>query len=574
MFIFSLTKDPIIFEPPMDYDAREFRLARYHGLIGFDRRYANLSDEDTGISLDVRMMAGCRNCSPFLDVYINKIMREIIITNSSSSSVAVYYSVSENGFYCASSVRFLKKAGVALKEDTGAVPEFFTFKYVMPPRTLFKDVFQMARGQTVKFRVREEGLINISDEISFADYNKTIRNEKYAVGIANQNLHRSLSYLKTVSSKVALLFSGGLDSSILYQTSKEVIGDVEAFSTSYPFIDGQNDIEALYASSAAKALGARHRHHVVSKEDYMTGLVDAIDSAEVPVQNLQSVLLHLLFKHGIARDKRVLLNGDGADTLFGTEDQRRLFFQDTLRYRFLRLSVNKYLIRRMSRIFGKEYLSDILDNRLDAGLPYQNEKHPVWYDIAGDLLWVRSLFPRIDIFENKARMLKRFKAIEAPDLLMTYGYMSDANATQCIWSKLAGGQDKIVHYPFSTQDMLNFTFSVKNSLRLKESKYILRRLAYNLKIPEFIIRRRKSAFGLNPRFWALKGGPFDAFVPLCADFFEPEKIDELRSPVTNKAMTFWNVINYCIWKRIFIYNESPEAVKEKVMDNVERLVYK
>jgi len=79
---------------------------------------------------------------------------------------------------------------------------------------------------------------------------------------------------------------------------------------------------------------------------------------------------------------------------------------------------------------------------------------------------------------------------------------------------------------------------------LKEAKHILRLIAKQLCVADFIIERPKSGFGIAPSKWANKGGIFEPLIPLASKCFDKNIIRHFQSVEPKNAMTFWNILNY------------------------------
>ena len=62
---------------------------------------------------------------------------------------ATFYINPEGELFCSSHISVLRKAGVILEENTDVLPEFFVYRYVMPPRTLYKNIFQVTAGSKI-----------------------------------------------------------------------------------------------------------------------------------------------------------------------------------------------------------------------------------------------------------------------------------------------------------------------------------------------------------------------------------------------------------------------------------------
>ena len=107
-------------------------------------------------------------------------------------------------------------------------------------------------------------------------------------------------------------------------------------------------------------------------------------------------------------------------------------------------------------------------------------------------------------------------------------------------------------------------FQYPGTIKLKKPKNILRFVAHKLEIPEEIINRQKSGFGINPELWAQKDGIFESLIPLTKKFFNEEEIRKMQSSDLKKAMTYWNMLNYSIWKRLCINNEPVDTLLEEI----------
>jgi asparagine synthetase B (glutamine-hydrolysing) len=143
-------------------------------------------------------------------------------------------------------------------------------------------------------------------------------------------------------------------------------------------------------------------------------------------------------------------------------------------------------------------------------------------------------------------------------------FLGSASTTQVIWSKLGESENKILYYPFTDIDVINYAFSIPWDVKLKKPKNILRFVAHQVKIPEEIINRQKSGFGIDPELWAKKDGIFESLLPVTKKIFNENEIRKMQSSDLKKAMIYWNMLNYSIWKRICINNESLDTLLEEI----------
>jgi hypothetical protein len=142
--------------------------------------------------------------------------------------------------------------------------------------------------------------------------------------------------------------------------------------------------------------------------------------------------------------------------------------------------------------------------------------------------------------------------------------MGEGAVTQAIWSKLGEACGKFVDYPFLDPELLSFAYQTSWEGKLREPKALMRGALRRLNVPEFIIERPKSSFGLNQPGWALKDGIFETVVPLASKVFPERELRSLQSEEWTQASTFWALLNYAIWKRVCVDGESVEALKEEL----------
>ncbi|GAG74769.1 unnamed protein product, partial [marine sediment metagenome] len=100
-----------------------------------------------------------------------------------------------------------------------------------------------------------------------------------------------------------------------------------------------------------------------------------------------------------------------------------------------------------------------------------------------------------------------------------YSLLGDEDITLSIWTKIAEGNEKILYSPFYDSDVLDYVFSMPWKLKLKRPENILRKtIARQCGVPKFIITRKKSGFGVQPRLWSKPGSAFEPLVPLASKY--------------------------------------------------------
>jgi asparagine synthase (glutamine-hydrolysing) len=501
------------------------------------------------------------------------------IYTSGKSVRPIYYHINKNSeFFCSTHISMLRKAGVIIEENTNALPEFFVYRYVMPPLTLYKNIYQLPSESSL-FVELVCGAWTVKSVDRYVppegdSHTDSLTNIKEQVG---NHLYQAVDPLNTYRDSIAMLNSGGLDSSVLFKICQKRLGINNTYSTEYPFEDPNRNIERQYALSAAKAFGTNHNHYQATTEDYLRGFLYSIGAAESPVVHLQSVLLYLLFKSGIPENISVILSAEGADTVFGTDIRTMIYKYKKWPRRVLTINPVPVLLRIILRSGrrGKEIqrlLTDISKVKIHGNEDsLESPESIIWsLDEYGDKEWVGQYFhvTNSEIIGNRLNNIKPYLKRSIYDILVIIELFGGYPATTSTWGKLGESQRKILYCPFHRVELVDYVCSLPYNIKLKEPKYVLRSVARQQQIPEFIINRPKIGFGINMRTWAEKGSIFEPLVPLASRVFDEKQIRAMQAADPRKAMTFWNILNYSIWKRLCIDNEPVEVLLEQLSSHM------
>jgi asparagine synthetase B (glutamine-hydrolysing) len=473
----------------------------------------------------------------------------------------------------------LRKAGVVIEENSTVLPEFFVYRCVTPPETLFKNICQLAIGGKLDIAIIEERCVVESGHI----YNplvgmSTIIPEFASIDEIVERIYsdfvRSVNLLSPCRDRLSVLLSGGLDSSIVYAVCKNLYDIKDSYSTIFPFENLVDDVEKKYALSAAEFFNSEHCLFQTDTNKYLYGFLESISTAEEPLHHLQSVLLYLLFKHGIPGNRNVIVSGEGADGIFGMSWHHWIHRWNRRKAVYKPLSMEPlfHLIKLVSRITNRGYG---FVNTINAGKGINrrlDDPRNIMYSYTnyGSEDWVCDYFNvnRKNIIENKYESIRQFENNSIYDIFTVMDIITDISITKSIWSKLSEGSNKIMYYPFYNTKLLQNALSIKWETKLKEPKYILRRIAKDLHVADFIIERPKSGFGITPSKWATKGSVFEPLVPLASKCFDKSIIAHFQSIKPKSAMTFWNILNYSIWKRLCIDNEPLDVLSEELSRSI------
>lgn len=496
-----------------------------------------------------------------------------------------FFDKSKNAIYIATHIKLLKEAGVKIEEEEKAIAEYFFFGNVLPPLTLCKEIFKITRGQTLQIKCTEDNLAIEIRDMPIPSEKRTDLDEPQVSDKIYQMLRSSISHLKPMKNNIALSFSGGLDSSVLARLLEDEVENVHFYSMSYPFEDSENNQETTYARTAAEALHLDYRHFKVDPKEYLNDLIEMIAEGEAPVwYYLQTPLFIALLKHP-PNNEQIVIFGEGSDSLFGNQTHHLLHYlqertdsnyKSRLYALVFNLSKNRYLrklLRVLLRLTGKQSSNlELANAKIDNN--FEDPNNFLWQmSMLGDERWIerKFKFSLKEIVHERKKRLEPFLQNPMSDLVSLsnlFGYESLSAL-----SKIGEKYDRIVLYPYLDDALVNYAFQLSWNFKLQEPKHALRQVARQIGIPDFIITRPKSGFGTKVEYWALPGKIFEPIVTLGKNVFSQEEFHNMQSTNPKKYTTYWFMINYAIWKEIFINGTSPDELKKK-LDEILKLTQK
>lgn len=494
-----------------------------------------------------------------LDLAHNKVS----IFRATNSGCPVYYKTDSGSCMISSHVRRFADTGVRLEENTHALPEYYLYRFVMPPHTLFRDIFQMHAGALLEIAISADGCAASKQQLSPLPPTDSALTLAQAAAQVRSHLEAHFESYRPASGHSIVLLSGGVDSSLLYKYAERQLGAHRTYATSYPFEERGLDLEQDYALSAAKAFQTEHTQVGLGTRDYLASVIRAIHEAETPIGHLQSALLRHLFAHGISERPALLINGQGSDGIFGLQMHSMVFRARQPLYRALAMQPLKSFVKLLSSITGRgKNLYRSLDNRYLRDAAVENPLNLLWtLNEYGDSSWVESHFgvSRSEIIAERVAFMQAFAGRSIYDLIAVHDYYGDIAFTTASWGKIAAAANCAIVFPLISQDVWETAFKLDWEAKLAQPKQVVRRLAADAGVPDFILDRRKSGFGIKRRDWFAQGGPLEPLVKVAGKVVDVQVMRELQSrPET--GMTFWSALSYGIWHRLHIDGESPEAL--------------
>lgn len=487
---------------------------------------------------------------------------EGVVSKPLMLGLPIYHVANDAGLVFSTHARLLRQLGTKLVEDPRVLPEYFVYRYVSPPKTLYQGVSCVPVGGLMRFRVAGDR-IEVGEIVWTTAFNRSGRPLGFAESVEAiaEDMRKGVQSLAPFRDQVGCLLSGGVDSSMLFKLARDHLSLGESHSTGYPFEDPDNNGERQYAEAAAETLGSRHQYHTFSTRQFLHAFIDSVDHAEIPVVHLQSVLLELVFGQALGARNRIVLNGQGADCIFGST----MMWWYQKYHRLLRFPVSLLL-----GILGQTPANRSFPYRRlygwskkDWSLNLAKPNHALWMmGEVGEKSWVKAHYRVSDaeIAENRLKAVSHFEPQSVLDAFSILDFVSDVDLTQIVWGQIATAHGRQLRYSFNSPGLISAAYNTSWAEKLSEQKRLGRAVAKRLGVPQSILARPKLSFGIPSARWAGPGGVIEPVLKIVAPVVDVELLRQFQGADEKKAMIYWGWMNYAIWKRLLINGEPGETL--------------
>ena len=447
--------------------------------------------------------------------------------------------------------------------NEAAIPEYFSFGYVVPPATFRRSIESVRPGHVMTVSATGEVASRPYWELRFPPAHAVAPvTDAQAVATVRDMVTAAVARRLVADVPLGAFLSGGIDSTIVVGVMSRLVDEpVRTFSIGFTG-DAAFD-ETRYARLAAERFGTRHTEFSV--EPRAVDLVDTLthhhdgpfgDSSAIP-----TYLLSRLTRQHVT----VALSGDGGDEAFAGY----LRFQAGVVSERLPTSVRRLggwamaalpasvhhhsRLRMAQRFFGASgaslderfaawgaFFGDDLDRLLDARL---RQRLPARDGVAH----FRPHLHRVEGCSTLSRLLYlNAKTYLPEDLLVKADRCSMANALE-------------VRSPFLDHRLVEYAAGLPDRLKLRRgvTKYVLRRAFHDLVPPE-IARRAKRGFGVPLGAWfrgVLADYLHDVLGPgaRCHEWLDRAYVSRLltehRQARRDHGQRLWAILTFETWLR-------------------------
>lgn len=458
--------------------------------------------------------------------------RRLLLARDQVGITPLHYAVVDGELIFGSEVKaLLAHPRVRREVDLTGLDQVMMLPGLVSPRTMFAGISSLPPGHLLiaengQVRIREYWDLDypMAEEVSPASGLELTDH----VGELEQALLRSVELRMQADVPHAYYLSGGLDSSLIAAVAAKLAPQrLRTYSVCFPDADLT---ERPFQQLVARTLDTDHTEVLVTPEDLVGGLSDAVRHSECPLKESYNVASMRLSAAVRRSGAKVVMTGEGADELFAGYVGYKFDKSAATRRRRRDLTEEQLLSR---RLWGNPFLG------YGQGLATR----------AGDrrALYSRGVLDRLDTFDalrgpliDPAKLAGRhvqhqrsyldFKLRLADHLLGDHG------------DRVAMANSVEARYPYLDPGVIDVARRTPPELSLHgfEEKYLLKRLADRY-VPEQIINREKFAFHANTSadLVRLTGSPLGAYLDPARirreGFFDPEAVSALAGRYTDRA---------------------------------------
>ena len=489
--------------------------------------------------------------------------KELFMARDPIGIKPLYYISQGDNFYFSSEIKsFFVHEEIPREIDFQSLNAYFAYDYMVLPKTLFKDIFEIPPGHIGTYT--RQGL-------TLTPYWKLPNNQSFIDGSPekiNDLLKQAVEKRLMSDVPVGIFLSGGLDSSAVLAYVSEITKDpMNSVSLGY----GVPEDELSYAKLIADTFNSIHHEVILDKDKAVSMLPEVVYHLDQPLAESTAVSYYFMAKH-LKKYATVALSGEGSDELFygyrkhlAMAKLKEMNHKNVLKHSSLFFSALQKIYPNIRSRKYIDYLKETLHASNDPVQSYLVLNYVSFYEnelkkLFKDRECLKEIdFPRKvmeDCFKQRDMIFNKmsyfdYKVWLPGRLLMRIDKPTMAHAVE-------------TRVPFLDLKLLNYAMSIRPEARL--GKKILIDALKN-KLPQEILTRKKQGFYFPLNQWfstRLK----DALIDLKPQLKETglfqipyiEKIIKQHHRFRNDQK-LWNILLFQIWHDIYINGQNYKKIR-------------
>jgi asparagine synthase (glutamine-hydrolysing) len=488
-------------------------------------------------------------------------LNQVILGRDRAGEKPLYYSKYNDKFLFASELNVLR-AAIPLEVNEKNIYEYLRLGSFYQENTPYKNVYELKSGSYLVVNVNDLTM-NMSSWWSIDKFFKKSSPDGLNTSLEtiDKLLRTSIKRrIDTSDLEVGCFLSGGIDSGLVTSIASEYKPSLKTFTVSF----GNEFDEAPLAKLVADKYKTDHTEIRISFDNLSNDIEKILDNYGEPFYDSSAIPSYYVSK-AAKEHVTVILNGDGADELFGGYRRYIPFSKiDFFNKNYTRQLTSKILknilpvannkksmynyIYRMIDFSSKKGIDTYLTSTSDIFEGYVH--HFKQNDITNSNDELRRFFANVQntgVSGLKKMLLLDFNVFLFGDLLVKMDIATMANSLE--------GRS-----PFLSKELLEYSPSMNDSFKInsKNTKYILRKLAERY-LPETIISQPKRGFEIPLKLWVnteLREIISDHLInnPYSANYISVEFIrglvdNKINVPDEKRAKMLWTLFSLEIWHK-------------------------
>lgn len=241
----------------------------------------------------------------------DKIKNFVYLVRDQSGIKPVYYSSDSKQFSFASEVKAFAHNGFDQYENENWKIYYLAFGHIPEPFTTLKNVYSLPKGSFLKYQLSDRSF-KIHSYHEFSTIIKTT-DEREAIDGIREELTKAIELQLISDTSIGVLFSGGLDSSIItILADKQAKGNLTSISANFDEIDFS---ESTHRKLIYKNISANHKEQIITYRDFVYNFDNILNDMDQPTND--GINTWFICKFAKEIGVKSVLSGLGADELFG-----------------------------------------------------------------------------------------------------------------------------------------------------------------------------------------------------------------------------------------------------------------
>lgn len=345
-------------------------------------------------------------------------------------------------------------------------------------QSLFKGINELKPSHYLVYNLRTH-TFQVSNYYSLPKQTLNIKSELEIIQTIEEKLLNAINLRLRSDVEVGSCLSGGLDSSIIAGISKHLQPNkqMKLFTAVFP-----NELfdETNYAKQVSDFVGGNWKTVSPTADDFFKDIEELNYYQDLPVWSTSTYSQHRVMKLASENNIKVVLDGQGADELFGGYSHHYMALWKE-QFSFKNINDSKQTIQNAYKLFGKVLLKDAFGLSVDYSNYFHSDKKQF----------------------GKSKNEKLKSTLNAQLAADYQGRLKSYLKCEDRCSMAFGIESRV---PFADDvELVDYLFSIKGSEKIQKgiSKYLLREASKNY-IPNTIYARRdKIGFETPVQKWFL-----------------------------------------------------------------------